>query len=712
MTAIKKCLLALVVALFAGDTSRAQIYSPKVLLQGQIDASDLEALAKGIFVKAGAATPRQKAEAIWRFFLTDGRYVKPGFWYHIAGWAYEEPQGEVLEPLKLLNSYGFGLCYQIAPVLEAVFVAGGFEDARVWFLTGHTVAEVYYEGAYHHFDSDMMGYSTLGSGNPKNLPVASVSQIAHDGSIILGKLKTPTEVDGSKVDYPWYPADVREAAIGGLAELFTTTGDNWLFPYNRAPQGHSMAFVLRPGERLIRFYRPESEGLFYLPFQYGGGDWTEFPKEIAQYKIRTAAGPRSQKDNRLWSTGRLEYTPALWDRAAYYPLFAPGFNTNLSLPDAGAERDYLGRLNASQPSQAVFEMRCPYVLIDARVTLDAFLEDQAQTLQAEISSDGARSWAVMDTLRGPYRGKWSAEPVAIKRSQHGTLTAVSGKYSYLVRLSMRGAGAAEAIQLRNIGIVSRFQLNPRTLPELAKGRNNLSYRAGPATERREIPFPLERLTEIAAGATNVRCVIENGQAVLWPDKEQPAEFLLEIAAPDGTTLSGFDAGARFLDLRDGLAPEKTTAEVRSTHLGFARSAGTPAPSASLAWSTSPPYGGYTSLWEYSPEIPWKDGKAVKQLLRWPEVDRKVRDLPQGIRKVYVRYRLNGMGLDSLRLAAISPGAHRPGTLEITHQWLADGQVKTHVERIERHWLDHDYVVDTGSADNIVNQSLILSCPIR
>src|ERR1700730_19229828 len=101
----------------------AQAYSPRVLVKDQIDASDLPTLARGIYDQAHAVTPREKAEAIWRFFLTDGRFVKPGFWYHIAGWAYEEPEGEVLDPVKLLNSYGFGLCYHIAPLLEAAWDA-------------------------------------------------------------------------------------------------------------------------------------------------------------------------------------------------------------------------------------------------------------------------------------------------------------------------------------------------------------------------------------------------------------------------------------------------------------------------------------------------------------------------------------------------------------------------------------------------------------
>ena len=116
MRRLRVAFLAAIFVLGAG----AQVYSPEVLLKGQPDSSNLRKLAEGIYANARALTPRERAEAVWRFFLAEGRFVKPGFWYHIAGWAYEEPAGEVLDPLKLLNSYGFGLCYHIAPLLEAV----------------------------------------------------------------------------------------------------------------------------------------------------------------------------------------------------------------------------------------------------------------------------------------------------------------------------------------------------------------------------------------------------------------------------------------------------------------------------------------------------------------------------------------------------------------------------------------------------------------
>ena len=709
MPVISRCVAIIGLLLIVDCEVIAQVYSPTLLVKGQVDSSNLASFAASIYAQSGAVTAREKAEAIWRFFLTDGRFVPPGFWYHIAGWTYEEPDGEVLDPLKLLNSYGFGLCYHIAPLLEAVYEAGGFEDARVWFLTGHSVTEVFYDGGYHYFDADMMGYNPVGDGDPKTLPVASVSQIAVDGNIMLRNLVSPTVVDNSKVVYPWYPADLREAAIGDLAGLFTSTEDNWLFPFTRFSQGHSMDFVLRPGETLIRFFEPEREDAFYLPYKHGDGGWSEFPKEVSEYAIRTGDGPRSQKDNRRWATGRLEYRPVLSSADSYYPSTGIAFNPNLLLPDPTVGRDYLSRRDEGHAALASFEMQSPYVLIDAGLSLRVFLRDGNQSLKADISLDGGRNWEEMGRVTGPFQDLWHAEPAVVLRSQHGRLTSVSGRHSYLVRLSMLGSGAADSIQLRDIVIASRFELNPRTLPTLGPGRNELQYRPGATLQRRPFPVGISRLSQYACHVAGVRCVTEDGQEILWPEDGQTAEVIFELAATDRSQLAGFDAGSRFLDLRDGLAPDKLTAETRRTSYGSRSETEAGLARASLAWSASLD-GKYEVLWQYDQRVPWLDGKPVTRLLRWPEVDRRVRDLPAGTRKVYVRYRFSGMGLDSVRLAAVTSQPLRPGVLEIVHRWDADGQRREHLERVERPELAHDYVIDTGDAVKMRNVALIFSCP--
>src|SRR5207302_3370560 len=86
--------------------------------------------------------------------------------------------------------------------------------------------------------------------------------------------------------------------------------------------------------------------------------------------------------------------------------------------------------------------------------------------------------------------------------------------------------------------------------------------------------------------------------------------------------------------------------------------------ASLAWSAAPE-GPYTELWHYDPELKWKDGTPINRTLRWPEVFHQVRSLPAGTQHVYVRYRINGMALDNIRLAAISPADRKSPLVEVT-----------------------------------------------
>ena len=658
---MRSAMLSLVLA----TCMQAQVYSPQVLLKGQPDASNLTRLTAGIYAQAGARTPRERAEAIWRYFLTDGRFVAPGFWYHIAGWAYEEPMGEVLDPLKLMNSYGFGLCYQIAPVLEAAWRAGGFEDARAWFLTGHTVAEVYYDSAYHHYDSDMMGYTTTGHGAAKQSPVASVHQLENDGSIILSKLKGPRDADAKQVDQPWYPADVNAGAMDGLAELFTTKSDNHLFPMERAPQGHNLDFVLRPGERLIRYYHPEKAGLFYLPYKFDGKEWKEFPQEIAEYQIRTPDGPRSQKDERMWGTGRIEYHPGVTGAAVQ-----------------------------------VFRVQSPYVIIGAEFQIDAALASARQSVTLETSTDEGRKWVTAGVVKGPHRQVWKTSPAILTRSEHGIRSAVSGRYGYLVRLTQSPGAEVGTVLLR-----TTFQLNPRTLPELKAGRNELAFSSGAARVRTPLAVPAADAGKIAQRATGARYVEAKGdkagQGYWIPSGDQPAGFVFRVASVDGKPLTGFDAGGRFLDLSHGLAPDKFTAEVRPVQPLASEHA-----AASIAWSQSPD-GPFRTIWEYDPKLVWKDGVVIDRTLLWPEVDRHVET--GGAKEVYVRYSLRGLALDDFRMAVETAGEPGSSPLQITHRWKENGVAKSASQLIPPGTKHLDYAIVTTPGAKIVNDALVFEC---
>ncbi len=85
----------------------------------------------------------------------------------------------------------------------------------------------------------------------------------------------------------------------------------------------------------------------------------------------------------------------------------------------------------------------------------------------------------------------------------------------------------------------------------------------------------------------MRCVSEDGQDILWPAEGRTGEVLFCLAGPKAGVLAGFDVGARFLDLRDGLAPDKLTAETRRTKLGAGATVPDSARRASIEWSISP-----------------------------------------------------------------------------------------------------------------------------
>jgi hypothetical protein len=542
----------------------------------------------------------------------------------------------------------------VAPVLEAVWKAGGLEDAHVWFLTGHTVAEVYYDGAYHYYDSDMMGYNTVGHGPAKQSPVASVHQIEQNGNIILTKLKSPTEVDAALVEAPWYPADLREAAIGDLAGLFTTTANNWLFPFERAPQGHQMNFELRPGESLVRYYQPEVAALAYLPYKFTGNAWEEFPQEAAQYQIRTEDGPRSQKDGRRWATGALEY-----------------------------------RLSDFQGTAPVFDVHSPYVIIDALFEFNAALSTAGQTVTVETSADDGRTWTPAGKLQGPHQGAWHTEPAVLTRSKHGRRTAISGSYDYLVRV--RKVGKAE---LRDGLLRTRVQLNPRTLPELVPGRNEVIYTAGPPLVRRAVAASPTRVE-------NGRYISDGAQGYWIAASGQPANFLFHLTGPGGAALSGFDAGGRFLDLSNGLAPDKFTAEVRKVAAVPARR-----PAASIAWSNSPE-GPFKTIWEYDPHLKWNDGVAIDRTLLWPEVDRHV-DLA-GASGVYVRYRIQELAVDNFRLATETRGREGPEVVEVIHLWNENGTQRRRVVRIPTGASEYRYTIEIPGDVKLANEAIIIDC---
>jgi hypothetical protein len=273
------------------------------------------------------------------------------------------------------------------------------------------------------------------------------------------------------------------------------------------------------------------------------------------------------------------------------------------------------------------------------------------------------------------------EPAVLARSAHGRLTAVSGSYGYKVRITKKGAPGA---QIGSLHLVSRIQLNPRTLPAIQPGENRFVYSSAAPVRRIAIPAPLA-----ASPAHGFELVNHNAQEFLRPATGQTGEIVYSLDA-GGEPLLGFDVGGRFLDLRNGLAPDKLTAETRHTNVITATGP------ASLAWSVSPD-GPFRPLWHYPDKLVWLDGDPISRLLLWPEVFRRVRDLPAGTKHVYVKIRSSGPAVNNVRLAVYAQERSPGGQAKITQIWLDNGQRREHVERFDATTRKHEFTVQGGTA---------------
>jgi hypothetical protein len=374
--------------------------------------------------------------------------------------------------------------------------------------------------------------------------------------------------------------------------------------------------------------------------------------------VRTADGPRSQKDDRTWATGRIEYRPPVDARES-----------------------------------AIYDVRSPYVVIDAEFQFNAALASPGQSLKVETSTDGGRTWVGAGALHGPHAGAWRVEPAVLTRSEHGRRTAVSGSYGYLLRLT-RSPGT----ELREIFLLTRIQLNPRTLPALTNGHNELVYSAGPPRVRQSVPVAPAAAREVAGSVTNARYVSDGGQGYWIPAAEGAAEFVFRLASPAATPLSGIDVGGRFLDLSTGLAPDKFTAEVRKVPALKADNA-----AASIAWSDSPD-GPFQTIWEFDPHLRWKDGIPIDRTLLWSEVDRHVE--LAGARDIYVRYRVQNLAIDDFRMAVLTKAGPGSSALKITHVWKEDGVTRTAAQQIPAGAAERRYAIDTAPGARISNQAVI------
>ncbi len=303
-----------------------EVVNPWVLVNGRRDWRSVDHILSGILEPE--MTEAQKARAIWEFARRRRYHSTPG-------------TDEVKDTVKMLNVYGYTLCWDAAYTMSNLWQQAGLKIRR-GLPHGHCTTEVFYDGAYHLLDSD------------EHLLV-----LMRDNRTVAGEAEISRDHDLMKRSHAYGILRAEDRRTNEFsAALFCYLGPrSGGRPYIG---GHRMEITLRPGE-----------GLRW--------EWAD----------RGRYHGLSDKPPPRLANGRLHYRPRL--DAAF------GRWTEASANLGGGD-DGLRVRDPQEEGSVVYRLRSPYVFVGGRVRVELTPGSGAWSL--ELAREGEEGWTHLADIRG------------------------------------------------------------------------------------------------------------------------------------------------------------------------------------------------------------------------------------------------------------------------------------------------------------------------
>jgi hypothetical protein len=618
------------------------IISPRVTSECCTDLSSLPALLAGKPFRG--KTGRELAVAIWGFIVDRHEGV-----YHYWPATERLTDHMVYDPLKLLNCFGWTICSQNANLLAALYKAAGFEDARVVRVDGHTVQEVFYDGAWHLFDGDLQAFHRRHP--PHHDEIASYHECIADPTLI-SEQASPSD--------PYYPRGKDLAKTAGLYEV-----QPWTTPVFDE-QAHTMDFVLRPGERLMR-----STG--------NKGMWIRFDNfdEFCQRYNHDPAGLTGPKEG---GDGGRTYGNGLW---TYQPKLSAGyrdFEAGVSEADGVAPAEDGAATSRTGQGSCTFEFDSPWVYTGRPVLKGTRPPREGCMLAASVRLTHPAATAEMQLAVDPdlpWQTVWSASGRGRYRVRRDLTEHVVNAYRYRLRFVF-DAPEAGACVLESLCVRSAILVAPASLGRLVEGDNPLTVRFGDGqglpTRRWIVGTNFLDAEEVARKThrlENLRFDPDSEDRIAPADAGRDYEIVFRLDSPAGGRL------------------------VRVYAFGSVRSKAPGDPDDRvLAW------------WAPTDDGPWAplyDEPVLTDPNRWHFSAQGEAALPAGSQTVYVKFAGRaGMKTAKVRAHWLDRRAEdiRPA-LTVEHVWQeADGCWKGHTETVAGTDRPHEYRLRCGAAPRL------------
>ncbi len=411
------------IAALLSASARAEVNNLKIVTDASPDYSDMDSLIHSI-----ASKHEKPADKLWALF----------YWNHIAR-RQTSPMSvhgtALTDPIRQFNDYGFTMCSTVSGINNSIWDAMGFQT-KYWDISNHTVAEVFYEGRWHMYDSSLSALYTLCDGKT----LAGVEDIGKEGGckVSAGKVEK-----GHIARYHCLTATSPNGFLTGSDTIrsldeevrcFNPNALKFRSYYHDWDRGHRYILNLRDGEVYTRFYKSLGDGAEYFVPNNG-----KDPEKVSDFKIR--------------GNGVCTFKPNLAQLA----------KVAHSLNNVRAAADGVTTAKADAPGEVVFKIEGANVITSLKI--NAALA-RANNAAIAFSTTNGLQWSEV----------WKSEPNGAAAANLTLLNEVSGAYEVLIKITLTGQAALTSVEFE-----TRTMLNAKTQPKLNWGKNTIYVGAGEQT---------------------------------------------------------------------------------------------------------------------------------------------------------------------------------------------------------------------------------------
>jgi len=398
------------------------VKNPRMTVNGLYDWFDVPSIVAE--ATRGCETDEEKAFALWQWVLYKRYQLSP-------------VERAALHPVRAMNGYGYGICGHNSAWLKCLWKAAGI-NARVQELWGHTVAEAYYDGAWHMFDGNTKVFYPARD----NRTVASLAMLEKDPDLIARGLHSHD---------PWVRRPDTLEHSREMVHYIATSKDNYEEDTydSEIAKDFTMAMSLRPGESLVRWWEPR----------------------LAKSERRDAKPPQR------YANGQLTWAPDLKSVKIGQFLSIPSWGNIASFADDGRKpaihvKD-LQNKEHTRPAVFSIPVESAYPIVGGHLQ-GTLVKEGTSSLDLASVFFGRPGWRKGDLFHAARQSGLTELDIDLDPNLR------KGETLYKYEIGFAFTGNSESAPPTQAGLdsfrlVTDLQVSPHSLPALSLGKNTIRF---------------------------------------------------------------------------------------------------------------------------------------------------------------------------------------------------------------------------------------------